>query len=92
MSPGLPAVVGVAIPTVYFLDTVAEPCRNRESISTPLLESEVTFSLKITGPLNSEVALLSDPPSTITERENLPSRGLTTLILELLPMSSPVTV
>ena len=64
-SPGLPARIGVAIPTVNFLETVASPCKNRLFDSTLFV---VTLLLTTTGPLNSEVALLSDPPSTQIER------------------------
>ena len=64
MSPGFPESVGSVIPTVYFLETVASPCKKSEFASSPSVEVEVTLPLKTTGPLNSEIALLSGPPST----------------------------
>ena len=68
MSPGLPDSDGVEIPTVYFLETVASPCKNIELDSIPLVELDVILLLTITGPLNSEATLLSSPPSTLIER------------------------
>jgi len=58
----------------------------------PFAEVDVSLLVKITGPLNSEVALLSAPPPTRIERSKLPSRGLTTLMFGRTPISSPVTV
>ena len=91
----MPASEGVAIPTVYFLETVVSPCRNRELDSTPLLEVEVIFSLKITGPSNSETMFPSGPPSTLRERLIDASSGVRTSNPTLTPSvetSSPVTV
>ena len=95
MSPGLPASEGVAIPTVYFLDTVVSPCKNRELDSTPLVDVEVTLPLKMTGPSNSETILPSGPPSTLSDLEMDASRGVRTSKPTLIPVaeiSSPVTV
>ena len=41
MSPAVPADVGVEIPTVYFLETVASPCKNRDDASRPLDDVDV---------------------------------------------------
>ena len=49
MSPAVPADVGVAIPTVYFLETVASPCKNKDDASIPLVDDDVTLLLKTTG-------------------------------------------
>ena len=92
ISPAVPADVGVAIPTVYFLETVAVPCRNRDDASIPLVEDDVTLLLKTTGPLNSEIALLLSPPSTLIDDEKSPSVALTISIPFLVEISSPVTV
>ena len=91
-SPEFPASVGSVIPTVYFLETVTSPCKKSETASIPEGEFEVIFSEKITGPLNSEIALLSGPPSTRIERLKLPSTALVTFSPGRFPMSSPVTV
>ena len=48
--------------------------------------------LKITGPPNSEIALESDPPSTLIDLVKLPSRPFIILIPTLSLISSPVTV
>ena len=95
MSPGFPERIGVAIPTVYFLDTVASPCKNKEVASIPLSAVDVSFLLKITGPSNSEMMLLSEPPSTLSERLIETSSGERTSNPTLTPVgaiSSPVTV
>ena len=80
MSPAVPADVGVEIPTVYFLETVASPCKNKDVASIPLDDVDVTLLLKTTGPLNSEIALLLSPPVTLIDDENSPSVALTILI------------
>ena len=87
-----PASVGSVVPTVYFLETVASPCKKSETASSPEEELEVTFPEKITGPLNSEIALLSEPPSTRIERLKLASTGLIIFNPGRFPMSSPVIV
>ena len=92
ISPAVPAEVGVAIPTVSFLETVASPCKNRDDASIPLVEDDVTLLLKTTGPLNSEIALLPSPPVTLIDDEKSPSVALTMLIPFLTEISSPVTV
>jgi len=43
MSPAVPADVGVEIPTVYFLETVASPCKNKDVASIPLDDVDVTY-------------------------------------------------
>ena len=66
-----------------------------EAASIPLFDVEVTFSLKITGPSNSEIILLSGPPSTLKERLIEISRGVRTsnpTLTPVAPRSSPVTV
>ena len=73
ISPAVPADVGVEIPTVYFLETVASHCKNRDVASMPLVEVDVTLLLKTTGPLNSDIALLLSPPVTLIDDENSPS-------------------
>ena len=92
MSPAVPADVGVEIPTVYFLETVASPCRNKDVASIPLDDVDVNLLLKTTGPLNSDIALLLSPPVTLIDDENSPSVALTMLIPFLIEISSPVTV
>ena len=92
MSPAVPADVGVEIPTVYFLETVASPCKNKDDASIPLVEVDVTLLLKITGPLNSDIDLLPSPPVTLIDDENSPSVALTMLTPFLTDISSPVTV
>ena len=92
ISPAVPAEVGVAIPTVSFLETVASPCKNRDDASIPLVEDDVTLLLKTTGPLNSEIDLLPSPPVTLMDDEKSPSVALTILIPFLTEISSPVTV
>ena len=95
MSPGLPASIGVAIPTVYFLETVASPCRNIDDASIPLVDVEVSLLLNTTGPSNSERMLPSEPPSTLIERLIVASSGVRTSNPTLNPppeISSPVTV
>ena len=66
ISPTLPAVEGVETPTVYFLPIVSSPWMNRLFASTGAFV--VTFLLKTTGPLNSEIIFLSLPPSTFIPR------------------------
>ena len=44
---------------MYFLETVASPCKNRDDASRPLVDVDVTLLLKTTGPLNSEIILPS---------------------------------
>ena len=73
ISPAVPAEVGVAIPTVSFLETVASPCKNRDDASIPLVEDDVTLLVKTTGPLNSEIDLLPSPPVTLIDDEKSPS-------------------
>ena len=93
-SPGLPASDGVAMPIVNFLDTVASPCKKSEFDSTPLDDVEVSFSLKITGPSNSDTMLLSVPPSTLRDLLIDASSGVRTSNPILTPVastSSPVT-
>ena len=84
----------MAIPTVYLRETVASPCKNKEADSNPLAEVEVTFSLKITGPSNSERILLSGPPSTLRPRPIVISYGVRISNPSSNPdvISSPVTV
>ena len=77
---------------MYFLETVALPCKNRDDASIPLVEDDVTLLLKTTGPLNSEIALLLSPPSTLIDDEKSPSVALTMSIPFLVEISSPVTV
>ena len=76
MSPAVPADVGVEIPTVYFLETVASPCKNKEVASIPLDDVDVTLLLKTTGPLNSDIALLLSPPAVSYTHLTLPTSDL----------------
>ena len=92
MSPGVPASVGVAIPTVYLRETVASPCMNKEFASKPLDDVDVTLLENMTGPVNSDIALPSSPPSTLIDCVNVPSVALTRLISVRFDISSPVTV
>ena len=84
--------MGLAIPTVYFLDTVASPWRNNTFDSTPLGELTVILLLTINGPLNLETTLLSGPPSTLIDLANTPSTGSITFKPGSSAMSSPSTV
>ena len=77
---------------MYFLETVALPCKNIDDASRPLLDVDVTLLLKTTGPLNSEITLFSSPPSTLIDDENSPSVALTMLTPFFTEISSPVTV
>ena len=91
----MPASEGVEPPTVYFLDTAASPCRNKWFDSIPFSELTVSLLLQITGPSNSEIMLLSEPPSTLRERLIETSSGDKTSNPTLTPevaISSPVTV
>ena len=90
MSPGVPALIGVAMPTVYFLETVESPWRNKLLASIPLAAVEVTLLVKTTGPVNSEITFPSSPPSTRIDDEKVASVALTRLIPDLVEMSSPV--
>ena len=80
ISPGVPASVGVAIPTVCFLATVESPCMNKLLTSKPRLAVDVTLFVNTTGPVNSDIALPSSPPSTRIDCVNVPSVALTKLI------------
>ena len=53
---------------------------NKVFVSNPFSELTVTLLLTIIGPLNSDIVLLSGPPSTLTDLANIPSTGVTTLI------------
>ena len=53
---------------------------------------EVNLLVTITGPLNSDIAVLLSPPSTRIDLIKLPSSGLITFILLRTPISSPVIV
>ena len=66
-SPGFDESAGVDIPTVYFLEILASPCKNKEWVSIPFGEFDVILLLKITGPPNSEMIFLSAPPSTLID-------------------------
>ena len=77
---------------MYFLETVASPCKNKDVASIPLDDVDVTLLLKTTGPLNSDIALLLSPPVTLIDDENSPSVALTILMPFLTEISSPVTV
>ena len=95
MSPGLPAIAGVAIPTVYFLETVASPWRNILFASIPSSEDEVTFWENDTGPSNLDRISLLAPPSTLIDLETVASNGVIISTPEAAPdenKSSPVTV
>ncbi|ADD95513.1 hypothetical protein [uncultured phage MedDCM-OCT-S08-C964] len=70
-SPGLPESDGVPRPTVYFLETEVSPCKKILFDSTPLSDLTVSLFETITGPLNSEIASLLNPPSTLIERDKL---------------------
>ena len=91
ISPGLPARDGVAIPTVYFLETVVSPCKNRLFASCPA-PVIVNLLLITTGPLNSEITLLSGPPSTLIERVAATSVTSETFNPGTPDISSPVMV
>ena len=60
--------------------------------SKPRLAVDVTLFVNTTGPVNSEIALPSSPPSTLIDCVNVPSVALTRLISVRFDMSSPVTV
>ena len=82
-------------PTEYFLETVVSPCKKIEFASIPFVEVEVSLLLMINGPSNSEMMLLSGPPSTLSERLIDASSGERTsnpMLTPPTPGSSPVTV
>ena len=57
-----------------------------------MFDVEVNLLVTITGPLNSDIAVLLSPPSTRIDLVKLPSSGLITFILLRIPISSPVIV
>ena len=65
---------------------------NKEFASKPLVDVDVTLLEKTTGPVNSDIALPSSPPSTLIDCVNVPSVALTRLISVRFDISSPVTV
>ena len=60
--------------------------------SKPRLAVDVTLFVNTTGPVNSDIALPSSPPSTRIDCVNVPSVALTKLISVRFDISSPVTV
>ena len=64
----------------------------KEFASIPLSDVDVNLLERITGPLNSDVVVLSGPPSTLIDLANIPSTGVTTLIAGSERISSPVIV
>jgi hypothetical protein len=65
---------------------------NKVFVSNPFSELTVTLLLTMIGPLNSDVVVLSGPPSTLIDLANIPSTGVTTLIAGSVRISSPVIV
>ena len=64
----------------------------KEFASIPLSDVDVNLLERITGPLNSDVILLSDPPSTLIDLLNAACDDSVTFRDARLPMSSPVIV
>ena len=85
MSPGVPASVGVAIPTVYLRETVASPCKNNDPASIPLVDVDVSLLLKTTGPSNSEMMFAFGPHSTLNDLLIDASSGVRTSNPMLIP-------
>ena len=65
---------------------------NKLLTSKPRLAVDVTLFVNTTGPVNSDIALPSSPPSTRIDCVNVPSVALTKLISVRFDISSPVTV
>ena len=65
---------------------------NKEFASKPLDDVDVTLFENTTGPVNSDIALPSSPPSTRIDCENVASVAFMRLMPDLFDMSSPVTV
>ena len=80
---------GVAIPTVYFLLVASEsvPFNVMKLKSFPRSELKLTLLLNTTGPLNSEVSELPEPPSTLRKSFTVTSSNMTLNLSS--PPSSP---
>ena len=77
---------------MYLREIVASPCMNNEFASKPLVDVDVTLFENTTGPVNSDIAFPSSPPSTLIDCENVASVAFIRLIPDLFDISSPVTV